>query len=108
MLAKEKLQRFMMIASQKNMTGGDYVFIAVHPFAGNMMSLQNRFRDFAWILPWILFQGDKEAENTKNAMFFGTKEEMAKAYQGLFVLMPQVIHCFFCCFFFLISFFEKK
>ena len=91
MLDKEKLQQFMMMASQRNMTNGDYVFIAVHPFAGNVMYLQNSFSDYAWMLPWMYFQGNRD--ETFGGFFFGTKKEMVKAYQGLFVLMPQVLCC---------------
>ena len=87
MLDKGKLQQFMMMASKKNMTNGDYVFIAVHPFATNIMYLENALRDFAWILPWMWYHGEEE---DKTPLFFGTKAEMVKAYQGLFVLMPRV------------------
>ena len=89
MLDKGKLQQFMMMASKKNMTNGDYVFIAVHPFATSETFLRNTHSlyDYVWILPWMGYHGDGDGDNS---FFFGTKEEMVKAYQGLFLLMPQV------------------
>ena len=90
MLDKGKLQQFMMMASHKNMTNGDYVYIAVHPFATSETFLRNThsLHNYVWILPWMGYHGKGEG---KNAFFFGSKEEMVKAYQGLFVLMPQVM-----------------
>ena len=79
-----------MMASHKNMTNGDYVYIAVHPFATSETFLRNThsLHNYVWILPWMGYHGKGEG---KNAFFFGSKEEMVKAYQGLFVLMPQVM-----------------
>ena len=90
MLDKGKLQEFMMMASKKNMTDGDYVFIAVHPFATTETFLRNTHSlyDYVWILPWTGYHGDG---NGKNSFWFGEKEEMVKAYSGLFVLQPEVL-----------------
>ena len=87
MLEKGHLQQFMMMASKKNMTNGDYIFIAVHPFASSETFIRNHgsLYDYMWILPW---KGNLGKD--KKSFFFASKEEMVKAYQGLFVLMPQV------------------
>ena len=80
----------MMMASQRNMTDGDYVFIAVHPFATSESILRNShgLRDYLWILPWMGYHGKGDG---KDYFFFGSKKEMVKAYQGLFIITPQVI-----------------
>ena len=78
-----------MMASQREMTGGDYVFIAVHPFAGGSeayLRTTHEMHHMAWTHAWAGFHGEGE----DNFMTFGSAEEMVKAYQGLFVLMPQV------------------
>ena len=99
MLDQGTLQKFMMVASKKSMTNRDYVFIAIHPFAASEMYLRstNSLHDYAWILPWTGYHGEG---NGKNNSYFGTKEEMVKAYQGLFLLMPQVKTKYNTCFVF--------
>ena len=87
MLEKGHLQQFMIMASKKNMTNGDYVYIAVHPFASSETFIRNHgpYYDYMWIIPWNGAYG-----KVRKSLFFASKEEMVKAYQGLFVLMPQV------------------
>ena len=87
MIEKGHLQQFMIMASKKNMTNGNYVYIAVHPFASSEIFIRNNvpLYDYIWILPWRGYYG-----KDKKSLFFASKEEMVKAYQWLFVLMPQV------------------
>lgn len=91
MLDKGRLQQFMIMASKRNMTNGDYVFIAVHPFATTETFLRdrNQLHDFVWVLPWMGYHGKERGKQNKS-LYFATKEEMIKAYQSLFLVMPQV------------------
>eukprot|EP00111_Clytia_hemisphaerica_P009174 TCONS_00026970-protein len=89
MLEKGRLQHFMMTARKMNMTNGDYVFIAVHPFATAEQFLRNTqtLKDYVWVLPWSGYYGDG---NKEKAFFFGEKNEMMEAFSRLFVIQPKI------------------
>lgn len=89
MMDKGNLQQFMLLAVNKNLTNGDYIFIAVHPFATmeTMLRHVTYVSNFVWVLPWTRTPLSKDA----TALRAASKEVLEKAFQSLFVLMPQVI-----------------
>lgn len=91
MVDKGSLQEFMLMAAERNLTNGDYVFIAVHPFATLetllMLSEINYVSNYVWVFPWARTPQHKDATHFLSA----PPDVLEKAFQSLFVLMPQVI-----------------
>ena len=83
---KANMQQFMYLASKRGLTDGRYVFIAVHPFATAEMMLREKvyISNFLWVLPW---HGKQDSINN---FLFAPEEEIKKAFQSFFVLVPQV------------------
>ena len=77
----------MLLANEKGLTQGDYVYIAIHPFATSeaLLRTDSVGHQYIWFLPW---KGDKEI----GPDFFSGQEHntLVSAYRSLMILMPEV------------------
>ena len=88
MLDQGYVRQFMLHAAEREMTNGDYVYIAIHPFINNENFLRPTpvVYSIAWFLP---LKGKPSEDPIKDLVI------LEKAYKSLLVLMPEVI--LLCC-----------
>lgn len=84
LFGKGYLRQFLLQAEKKGLNDGNYVYIAINPFASDSSTLrQKSLAGYSWILPW---RGEL---NVKVDPFKTDRAALARAYQSLITLMPE-------------------
>ncbi|XP_047143236.1 atrial natriuretic peptide receptor 1 isoform X1 [Hydra vulgaris] len=85
MIDKGYLRSFLLSAFTENLTNGEYVFIAVHPFVGmeKLFQTHSFTAVHAWFLPWKGAVGN----NLYDPIIL---RNMMIAYQSVLILQPEI------------------
>lgn len=91
MLDKGYMRQFMLQVAKKGFINGEYVFIGIHPFATSetLLRIDSAIHGLIWFLKWKGEPPDDKAFNFNEMIL------LAKAYQSLMILMPEVIEIYF-------------